>query len=392
MRWFNRMSNASSHHGFSQREQDAGQDLPEDVVSATPAASARWPLCASTWTLCDATATPTRSCQCTTSTTIIPWSASRRGGLGRRGLRLPPTDGGVRGAGRRPLQTPSQVMVFSHLIGLKAPGVDFSGVPSPLAECPCTANVAVASTSRTTPLMGGSASTSSRCQGSRAIKAAAAAASTASASSTTYHPPRRRGLHTLRSDAPDGRYADVTQDARPLAVMENCEFTRGEQRHRHGEITIPQCAAGTPDSECTYTWEYEAVFAVHADCLEMAQQASSPRERMIHAAQSHGDERVRELAYLKPHLRGRHLDRRHRRASTARSAPRAGRRRRGLRPWARSRRRGGLPHLYAPVHMGPDTAPRLARLHPLRLVAVHAARRTHYGVMSGISARAHTPT
>ena len=45
-----------------------------------------------------------------------------------------------------------------------------------------------------------------------------------------------------------------------------------------------------------------------------------------------------------------------------------------------------------PCTWGPDTAPRLARLHPLRLVAVYEARRTHYGVMSGISARAHTPT
>ena len=400
MRLFNRMNNASSHHGFSQREQDAGQDLPEDVVSRYASGERTMAVVRLDLDIVRRdgdtdTLVPMYDIYNHHSLVSFP---DREGSGGEVFDCRRPTEE-YEAPYVVPLQTPSQVMVFSHLIGLKAPGVDFSGVPSPLAECPCTANVTRRfnltddtidgrECEHVVPVPGLASYKGGSCccvDGERVIDDVPPAEE----ERPSYAPAQMR--LTVR-------YADVTQDARPLTAMENCEFTRGEQRHRHGEITIPSCAAGTPDSECTYTWEYEAVFAVHADCLEMAQQASSPRtagaERTtIHAAQSHEGERVRELAYLKPHLHEGGISIAVIDALSNRTLCSASRDDGGV-VYGRGRDPGdeeGYLTSMRPCTWGPDTAPRLARLHPLRLVAVYEARRTHYGVMSGISARAHTP-
>ena len=68
------------------------------------------------------------------------------------------------------------------------------------------------------------------------------------------------------------------------------------------ERDIPACDAGTPDSDCTYRWEYTGMFATAADCARTVTDAEGSS---VLAGGTTGTAAVsehRELAFLRPHL------------------------------------------------------------------------------------------
>ena len=306
------------------------------------------------------------------------------------------------------LDRPTSAMVFAHLISTRQPGVKFLGGASPLTECPCTASLTrrfnltddtIDGRACEHVLPGTLASYgggSCCCVNGEFVTEAAPAEDA----------PRERAQLRLTI-----AYEDAASDARPLKSMMLCEFTRGEPL---GEITIPQCAEGTAASDCTYTWEYEAIFASDdsTEC-EAAQEAArqrsdssrgrattqslssrhGPADAHRNSSPSFPGASPRELAYLKPHLHegGRSITVQD--ALTNRTLCHASRGDGGV-TYGRGRAPGdeaGYLTAMRACTWGPDTAPRLARLQPLRITAVYDARRVRYGVMAGITTRVHTP-